>query len=81
MTVTSDKSKTVATLLCLFGGIIGLHRYYVGRIGGGLLFTCTAGLFIFGWISDLIKCFTGSLKDNAGARYENDYEKVVCFRY
>lgn len=66
-TVTSDKSKRTATLLCLFGGMIGLHRYYVGRIGGGLLFTFTVGMVGIGWISDLVKCLTGSFKDNSGA--------------
>lgn len=66
-TVTSDKSKKTALILCVLGGFFGLHQYYVGKIGTGLLYTCTGGLFLVGWALDLIKIATGSFKDNAGA--------------
>ena len=66
-TMTSDKDKDTALLLCIFGGIIGLHQYYVGNIGKGLLYTFTAGLFCFGWIGDIIKILLGSFRDNTGA--------------
>ncbi len=67
VTQTSDKSKRAAFKKCLFGGWFGLHQYYVGRIGKGLLYTCTLGLFLFGWIIDLISIKTGSFCDNTGA--------------
>lgn len=66
-TVTSDKSKKTALILCILGGFFGLHQYYVGKISTGLLYTCTGGLFLVGWALDLIKIATGSFKDNAGA--------------
>ena len=66
-TVTSDKSKKTALILCILGGFFGLHQYYVGKIGTGLLYTFTGGLFLVGWVLDLIKIATGSFKDNAGA--------------
>lgn len=66
-TITSDKSKKTALLLCAFGGMLGLHHYYVGNIGKGLLYSFTAGLLLFGWFGDLIKISTGGFKDNAGA--------------
>lgn len=66
-TVTSDKSKKTALILCVLGGFFGLHQYYVGKIGTGLLYTCTGGLFLVGWALDLIKIATGAFKDNAGA--------------
>lgn len=66
-TVTSDKSKKTALILCALGGFFGLHQYYVGKIGTGLLYTCTGGFFLVGWALDLIKIATGSFKDNAGA--------------
>ena len=65
-TLTSDKNKNIALLCCIFGGFFGIHQYYVGNIGKGLLYTFTCGLFLFGWIGDLIKIATGSFKDNAG---------------
>ena len=66
-TVTSDKSKKTALILCILGGFFGLHQYYVGKIGTGLLYTFTGGLFLIGWVLDLIKIATGSFKDNVGA--------------
>lgn len=66
-TITSDKSKHTALLCCAIGGIFGVHQYYVGNITKGILYTFTGGLFIFGWLIDLIAIATGSFKDNAGA--------------
>lgn len=66
-TMTSDKSKSTALKLSIFGGWLGLHQYYVGNIGKGLLYTCTFGLFIIGWIHDIIKISLGEFKDNVGA--------------
>lgn len=66
-TITSDKSKQKALKYCLFGGWFGLHHYYVGNIGKGILYTFTGGLFLLGWAIDLIKIATGSFRDNAKA--------------
>lgn len=67
VTMTSDKSKTLALILCILGGFIGLHYFYVGRFGKGLLYMFTAGLFGIGWFIDIIAIATGGFKDNAGA--------------
>lgn len=67
VTGTSDKKKSTALLLCLFFGWLGAHRYYVGKIGTGLLYTCTFGLFCIGWIVDLFKILLGTFRDNVGA--------------
>lgn len=66
VTYTSDKNKIVALLLCIFLGEIGVHYFYVGRIGMGLLYFFTGGLFGIGWIVDIIKIATGSFYDNVG---------------
>jgi len=66
-TNTSDKSKNTALLLCIFLGFFGAHQFYVGSIGKGLLYVFTGGIFGIGWIIDIIKCLTGSFRDNVGA--------------
>lgn len=48
------KNKWVAFLLCLFLGVIGAHKFYEGKIGMGILYLLTAGLFGIGALVDLI---------------------------
>jgi len=47
------KSKLVAYLLWFFLGIFSLHRFYLGKIGSGLIWLFTLQLFGIGWIIDL----------------------------
>lgn len=69
VTQTSDKKKSTALILCCLGfiGIGGIHQFYVGNIGKGILYLFTGGLFFIGTVVDLIKIATGSFKDNVGA--------------
>ena len=48
----------------LLGGYLGIHRYMVGEIGTGLLYTCTFGLFGIGWFVDTVKAFSQSASDS-----------------
>lgn len=52
------KNKWVAFLLCLFLGFIGAHKFYEGKIGMGILYFLTLGLFGIGVIIDLIVILT-----------------------
>jgi len=67
VTSTSDKSKTTALILCIFLGLFGAHYFYVGRYGRGVLYMFTGGLFVIGWILDIIKILNGTFVDNVGA--------------
>lgn len=53
-------------LLCLFCGWACVHRYYVGKIGTGILYTLTAGLFGIGYLVDFIKILCGKFTDKDG---------------
>lgn len=48
------KNKWVAFLLCLFLGVFGAHKFYEGKIGMGILYLFTVGIFGIGWLIDLI---------------------------
>lgn len=49
------KNKTVALLLCIFFGYLGVHRFYEGKIISGILWACTGGLGGVGWFIDIIR--------------------------
>lgn len=46
------KNKWVAVLLCLFLGFLGAHKFYEGKIGMGVLYLFTGGLFFIGVLVD-----------------------------
>ena len=48
------KNKWVALLLCFFLGYLGAHKFYEGRIGLGVLYIFTCGLFGIGLLVDFI---------------------------
>ena len=47
------KSKTVAFLFWFFLGGLSIHRFYLGKIGSGIIYLLTGQLFLIGWIIDL----------------------------
>lgn len=62
----SSRTKVVAAILCFFLGYLGIHRFYAGKIGTGIIWLLTGGLCGFGWIIDFIMIIIGSFKDNEG---------------
>lgn len=49
------RNKWIAFILCLFLGVYGAHKFYEGRIGMGILYLFTGGLFCIGWLADCVR--------------------------
>jgi TM2 domain-containing membrane protein YozV len=62
----SEKSRLVTLLLCLWFGMFGGHRFYVGKTGTGIVWLLTFGCFVIGFIVDLILIITGQFFDKSG---------------
>jgi hypothetical protein len=62
----SDKQKIVAALLCWFLGAFGVHRFYLGHIGIGVIQLLTLGGCGVWTIVDFIMILTGGVKDDQG---------------
>lgn len=61
-----DKSLAVAAILCFFLGGFGAHRFYLGKIGTGILYLFTFGLFGIGALVDFFLIITGAMRDSKG---------------
>ena len=48
------RNKWVAFFLCLFLGAVGAHKFYEGKVGMGILYLLTGGLFGFGWFFNTV---------------------------
>lgn len=60
------RSKWTAFFLCLFLGVFGIHRFYVGKSFTGIVWLFTGGFFGIGAIIDLLLILFGSFRDKAG---------------
>ncbi len=49
---TGRYDYTVAWILLTFLGMLGFHRFYMGKFITGLIWLLTGGLFLFGWLYD-----------------------------
>jgi len=68
----SDKGFVPTVLLCLLLGALGVHRFYVGKVGTGILQLVTlGGLGIWAFI-DLIMIILGNFKDKEGRYIKNN---------
>lgn len=66
---SSDKSQGIAFLLSLlpaFIGLYGIHRFYIGKIGSGVVQVLTFGGCGIWWLVDLIRLSMNTLPDSNG---------------
>ena len=50
--VTGPKDYSVAWILLTFLGVFGVHRFYLGKWGTGILYLVTLGIFGIGLVYD-----------------------------
>lgn len=64
----TEKKILPAFLLCLLLGPLGAHRFYVGKVGTGILQLITLGGLGIWAVIDLIMIIVGSFRDGDGER-------------
>jgi hypothetical protein len=63
MANVSDKSRGIAFILAIVLGVFGAHRFYVGKIGTGILMLCTVGGLGIWYLYDVIMVASGAFRD------------------
>ena len=61
----SPNSRAAAAILCWFFGILGIHRFYVGKVGTGLVMLFTLGGLGIWTLIDFIWILVGTFKDKS----------------
>ncbi|MCI4625147.1 MAG: TM2 domain-containing protein [Candidatus Magnetoovum sp. WYHC-5] len=59
----STKSRLIALILCFLLGWVGAHRFYVNKIGTGILMMMTMGGFGMWYFLDIVMISLGAFKD------------------
>lgn len=75
----SPKGSALACLLCAFLGMFGAHRFYVGKIGTGVLMLLTFGGLGIWWLIDMVMLVFGEFTDAAGNKIQGSERKGIAF--
>jgi hypothetical protein len=59
----SKRSRAVAAGLCFFGGLFGLHRFYVDKPKTAIAMIVTFGGFGVWWLYDMVLLVAGEFRD------------------
>jgi hypothetical protein len=64
----SERTRGVALPLAVLLGVFGAHRFYVGKVGTGVLMLGTMGGMGLWWLYDVILIVAGEFRDADGRR-------------
>ena len=62
----SNKSWVLLLLLSIFLGSLGIDRFYLGKVGTGILKLVTFGGLGLWWLIDIILVVMGRMRDSSG---------------
>lgn len=65
----NEKSGTTVLLLCMFLGTLGIHRFYVGKLGTGILMLLTGGGLGIWYLIDLASIICN--------RFTDRYDRII----
>ncbi len=64
---TSGKNFVATLILCILPGGLGVHRFYVGKVGTGIIMLLTLGGLGIWQLIDIIRIAIQKFKDSDGA--------------
>ena len=62
----SIKPYTTTLILAIGLGMLGVHRFYVGKMGTGILYLLTVGFGGIGYLFDIVQLLMGNFTDKQG---------------
>ncbi|HMA45376.1 MAG TPA: TM2 domain-containing protein [Gemmatimonadales bacterium] len=68
---SSERSRSVALILGVLGGVFGFHRFYVGRPQSAVFQALTLGGLGMWWLYDMVMILAGEFQDREGFRIRN----------
>ena len=77
----SNRDWLVTLLFSIFLGYLGIHRFYVGKIGTGILWLLTGGCLGIGALVDIIMIATENFTDDENRLIVQDSKKDAAFAY
>ena len=77
----SEKDWLVTLLFSIFLGCLGIHRFYVGKVGTGILWLLTGGCLGVGALVDIIMIATENFSDDENRLIVQDSKKDAAFAY
>ncbi len=70
--MNSSKDWLTTLLLCIFLGNLGIHRFYAGKMGTGVLMLLTLGGCGIWTLVDLVMIISGKFTDGNGNAITNN---------